>query len=64
MGNFGEELDTFLNGSAPGMVLNGLPVLVADDDFLEYLQEESLGPTVELDDLLNAWNEWAAANVE
>jgi hypothetical protein len=64
MGNLGEELDTFLNGSAPGVLLNGLPVLVADDDFLEHLEEDSLGPTVELDDLLNAWKEWAAENVE
>ena len=44
--------------------INGLPILVADDDFFEYLEEEGYEKTIELDDLVIAYKEWAAENVE
>jgi hypothetical protein len=41
-----------------------LPVLVADDDFLEHLQEQSFMGTIELNELLVEWVDWSKENVE
>lgn len=41
-----------------------LPVLVADDDFLEHLREQSFMGTIEMDDLLFEWVDWSKENVE
>ena len=46
------------------VTIDGLPVLVADDDFLEYLQEEGYGSSIELDDLLHEWCVWESENTE
>ena len=39
-----------------------LPVMVADDDFIEYLLEELETDTVELDELPIYWEEWYKEN--
>jgi hypothetical protein len=41
-----------------------LPILVADDDFIEYLHEMGHGETIELDELILEWNDWALENLE
>ena len=41
-----------------------LPVLVGDEDFLEQLQEQGFEDTIELDDLIFEWMDWAKENVE
>lgn len=43
-----------------------LPILVADDDFLEYLREHTYEEinSLELDELIMLWNEWEKENVE
>jgi hypothetical protein len=41
-----------------------LPILVADDDFIEYLHEMGHGGTIELDELILEWNDWALENLE
>jgi hypothetical protein len=41
-----------------------LPVLVADDDFIEHLYEMGYGETIELDELILEWNIWALENLE
>ena len=41
-----------------------LPVLVADDDFLEHLREQSFRDTIDVAELNEEWNDWAKENVE
>ena len=41
---------------------NGLPIVVADDDFIEYLREQGF-ETIELDELYLEYEDWAAENV-
>jgi hypothetical protein len=41
-----------------------LPVLVADDDFLEYLREQGFENTIEQDELYIEYADWAKENVE
>lgn len=50
----------------PGMLDAGLdlPVLVADDDFIEHLYEFGFEGTIELDDLIFEWIDWSSDNVE
>ena len=49
----------------PGMLDAGLnlPVLVADDDFIEHLHELSFVDTIDLNDLIFEWIDWAKENV-
>jgi hypothetical protein len=46
-----------------GPNFNGLPIIVADDDFFEYLAEESYSESIEFDELVLVYEEWAAENV-
>lgn len=50
----------------PGMYEIGadLPVLVADDDFIEHLHESGFDESIELDNLIFEWIDWEADNVE
>jgi hypothetical protein len=50
----------------PGFLEVGLdlPVLVGDDDVLEHLQENGFADTIEVDDLIFEWIDWAKENVE
>ena len=41
-----------------------LPVMVADDDFIEFLQEESVFDTIELVELAELFFEWMNDNCE
>lgn len=41
-----------------------LPIMVADDDFLEFLQEESMGHAIELVELAELFKIWMAENCE
>jgi hypothetical protein len=47
-----------------GPQLNGLPVIVADDDFFEYLAEEGYSESIEYDELILVYEDWAKENVE
>jgi hypothetical protein len=41
-----------------------LPILVADDDFIEHLHENGFSETIEMDELVFEWLDWEADNVE
>ena len=42
----------------------GLPVMVADDDFLEFLQEESMGTEIEMVEAAELFKIWMAENCD
>jgi hypothetical protein len=42
----------------------GLPVLVADDDFIEYLEEQGYTKTIEVAELRLEWSDWAKENID
>lgn len=46
------------------VTFDGLPIIVADDDFTEFLLEEGYGDNIEYDDFVILYEEWAAENVE
>ena len=48
----------------PGVEYNGLPIVVMDDDFIEYLVEEGYYNSIELDDLYVQYEYWARENTE
>ena len=50
----------------PGLLDAGLtlPVLVADEDFIEHLHESGFVDTIDVDDLLFEWSDWAKENVD
>ena len=41
-----------------------LPILVADDDFMEFLQEESVGDTIEMVEAAELFKIWMAENCQ
>ncbi len=41
----------------------GLPVLVADDDFIEHLHENGFDETIDVGDLILEWNDWVKENL-
>jgi hypothetical protein len=41
-----------------------LPVMVADDDFLEFLQEESIGDSIEMVEVAELFAIWMAENCQ
>ena len=45
------------------MEIDGLPVVVADDDFIEYLYEQSYEGTIDVAELDFEYKEWAKENV-
>lgn len=59
------DLELDLN-SLLDMLEQGLPMLVADDDFIEYMRECSYEEcsSVELDELIDMWEDWSKENVE
>jgi hypothetical protein len=46
-----------------GVTYKGLPVLVADDDFIEHLYEHGYIGTIDVGDLGLEWVDWAKENV-
>jgi hypothetical protein len=50
----------------PGMKDMGLelPILVADDDFIEHLHEVGFEGTIDINDLIFEWIDWESDNVE
>lgn len=50
----------------PGLYEMGmdLPVLVADDDFIEHLYEVGFEGTIDINDLIFEWVDWSAENLE
>lgn len=42
----------------------GLPVMVADDDFLEFLEEESMGNEVDINEAAELFGIWMAENCQ
>lgn len=47
-----------------GLILNGLPVVVADDDFIEHLYETGFDETIDVAELNEEWNDWAKENLD
>jgi uncharacterized membrane protein YkgB len=45
------------------MEIDGLPVVVADDDFIEYLYEQSYAGMIDVAELDFEYKEWAKENV-
>lgn len=54
--------ELFAYDSVNNVTYKGLPVLVADDDFIEHLYEQGF-ETIELDELFIEYDDWAANNV-
>lgn len=50
----------------PGMKDMGLelPILIADDDFIEHLHEVGFEGTIDINDLIFEWIDWEVENVE
>ena len=47
-----------------GVTYNDLPVLVADEDFIEHLHENSFDETKDVAELNEEWNDWAKENLD
>jgi len=47
-----------------GLLINGLPVYVADDDFIDHLAEMGYSETIEEVEMYEEWDIWAKENVE
>jgi hypothetical protein len=47
-----------------GLLINGLPVYVADDDFIEHLAEMGYSESIEEDDIHLEWVVWSKENVD
>jgi hypothetical protein len=45
-------------------MINNLSILVADDDFIEHLHELSFVETIDINDLVFEWIDWAKENVD
>jgi hypothetical protein len=56
------DLKLFAYDPVNKVTYEGLPVLVADDDFIEHLHEQGF-ETIELDELFIEYNDWAVENV-
>ena len=41
----------------------GLPVVVADDDFIEHLHENGFQESIDVAELNEEWNDWAKENL-
>jgi hypothetical protein len=41
-----------------------LPVVVMDDDFIEYLEEESAGNSIDINELAIYFHQWMKENCE
>lgn len=54
----------FFDEISKEFTFDGLPIVVADDDFTEFLVEEGYDNTIEYDDFVILYEEWAAENVE
>jgi len=46
-----------------GVTYEGLPALVADDDFIEHLHEQGFEETIEMDELVFEYLDWSKENV-
>ena len=46
-----------------GLSIDGLPVYIVDDDFIEHLMEMGYDETIEESDLKIEWNTWLRENV-
>jgi hypothetical protein len=51
------------NMETTDLTYNGLPVITADDDFIEYLREQGYTSQIDMDELIIEWDDWAAENV-
>lgn len=47
-----------------GITIDGLPVYVVDDDFIEHLMEMGYDESIEEEDLQKEWAVWVKENVE
>jgi hypothetical protein len=51
------------NMETTDLTYNGLPVITADDDFIEHLHEQGYTSQIDMDELIIEWDDWAAENV-
>jgi len=47
-----------------GLTIDGLPIYVVDDDFIEHLAEMGYDGSIEVNDLELEWNTWVKENVD
>ena len=47
-----------------GLTIDGLPIYVADDDFIEHLAEMGYDGSIEVNDLELEWDTWVKENVD
>lgn len=47
-----------------GVTYNELPVIPADDDFIEHLYEHGFNETIDIAELNEEWNDWAKENLD
>jgi len=63
-----DQDDYWLDEPGSSLTTNDAPeaivTLVADDDFLEHLHEMGFDDTIDIEEALIEWDEWAAENVE
>ena len=50
------------NSMEEALTYKSLPIIVADDDFIEHLREQGFSE-IELDELFLEYEDWAAENV-
>jgi hypothetical protein len=55
--------DFYLEKILNGITINGLPVYVADDDFIEYLAEQGYGGNIDINEIGVEWDDWAKENI-
>jgi hypothetical protein len=55
--------DFYLEKIPNGITINGLPVYVADDDFIEYLAEQGYGGNIDINEIGVEWDDWAKENI-
>ena len=61
-----DDYEVYESGSSP--TTNDAPeaivTLVADDDFIEHLHEMGFDDTIEVEEAIIEWDDWAAENLE
>jgi hypothetical protein len=58
------ESTEWLNYISEPVTYNGLPVIVADEDLMEHLQENGYDNTIDINDFAFEYLDWAKENVD
>ena len=62
--SFNQFLLELRAGGYPIITRFGLPAYLVDDDFFEYILQESVGVDVPVEEFAELWDEWSAENCE